>query len=137
MAFEEELVALVREMKGDVRKSLNTCEAAANYGKITVTNVDRATGAYVRRGVKEVLNLALRGDFKSAVAKMNEIVDQEGVSGEDFMKYANEVILSSHPESAEIAEVTGLSEYRIHEGAHTKLELSAYLAKLSKMASPA
>lgn len=126
---------LLDEMHGDMRHSINTLQRAMSYGGITIDNVRRATGSYQRAKVESVIRLALQGDLTKAINRMTELIVDEGIAGEEFMRYAGLIVGEVVPSSIEAAEAIGVSEYRIVTGAHTKIELTSLLAKLAKVGS--
>ena len=85
--------------------------------------------------MKEVIHAALEGDFSSARMKMIDLLQVSGMSEHDFIKYANQAISDSplFSSSVEAIEATADADYRLLMGANPDIQLSAYLAHLSKL----
>ena len=67
--------------------------------------------------------------------KMIELLQVSGMSEHDFIKYANQAI-SESPQlssSLEAIDATAEADYRLLMGANPDIQLSAYLAHLSKL----
>jgi len=128
-------LALIYETtEGDMRSALNMLQAASSLGAINNENTKKVTGLSGKAKVGEAIEVALEGDFSSARMKMIEILSVYGISEHDFIKYANDYITKSEfASSYEALEATAEADYRLLVGANPEIQLSAYLAQLSKI----
>lgn len=135
MSFTKSALALIYEnSEGDMRSSLNMLQAASSLGDINSENAKKVTGLSGKAKVGEAIELALDGDFSSARMKMIELLQVNGISEHDFIKYANDYISKSDfSTSYEALEATAEADYRLLVGANPEIQLSAYLAQLAQI----
>ncbi|HYB03751.1 MAG TPA: replication factor C small subunit, partial [Nitrososphaerales archaeon] len=120
--------------EGDMRSALNMLQAASSLGDISNENAKKVTGLSGKAKVGEVIEIALEGDFSSARTKMVELLQVNGISEHDFIKFANEYLTKSDFSSSfEALEATAEADYRLLVGANPEIQLSAYLAQLAKI----
>jgi replication factor C small subunit len=128
------LVSIYQTTEGDLRHALNMLQAASSMGDISVENINKVTGISGRAKVGEAIETALEGDFSSARSKMIELLQVNGISEHDFIKYANDYISKSkYGDSYEALDATAEADYRLLQGANPDIQLSAYLAQLAKI----
>jgi replication factor C small subunit len=134
LKFEREAIALIYEAtEGDMRHALNMLQAASVLGPIDTESVKRVSGISGRARVAEVIETALDGDFEEARLGLVRLLQVEGISELDFIKYANEAISKSKAYSSSIDAIraTAEADYRLLEGSNPEIQLSAYLAELA------
>jgi replication factor C small subunit len=133
--FEEKALAQICEVAGgDLRYSINTLQAAAGMGNITVSNVNVAAGISGKTKVGEVLRLALAGKFNDARARLLELTQVYGMSESDFMRYANQEVYDMKIDNTgELVEIMAEYDYRLTAGAHPDIQLAAFLAQLGRI----
>jgi replication factor C small subunit len=124
--------AIFEATQGDLRQAINLMQAASASGELTLEGVKAVTGATVKSRVSDVIKTALDGDFEGARTKMLELTRVYGIPERDFLKFANEAVLSMGLKDVGKA-VTVLAEYdfRLVEGAQPELQLTAMLAQLA------
>jgi len=132
----EALEAIYEISEGDMRRAINILQAAAALGKVTVDTVFKVVGMAKPREVREMLRLALKGDFTAARNMLRKLMIEYGLSGEDLVKQIHREIFSNEiniPEEARvlIADYIGEIHYRLVEGSDDDIQLSALLAWLS------
>lgn len=128
------LVSIYQTTEGDLRHALNMLQAASSMGDISVENINKVTGISGRAKVGEAIETALEGDFSSARTKMIELLQVNGISEHDFIKYANDYLSKSkYGDSYEALDATAEADYRLLQGANPDIQLSAYLAQLAKI----
>ncbi|MDA4130996.1 MAG: replication factor C small subunit, partial [Thaumarchaeota archaeon] len=128
------LTSIYQTTEGDLRHALNMLQAASSLGDISMENINKVTGISGRAKVGEVIEVALEGDFSSARTKMIELLQVNGISEHDFIKYANDYLSKSKfAESYGALEATAEADYRLLQGANPDIQLSAYLAQLAKI----
>jgi len=131
---EEALEALVHVSEGDMRRAVNSLQVAASLNdKITIDVVYQTTGTARPEEVKHLLETALRGDFTEARNKLDELMINYGLSGEDIIKQIHAGLFSlgiSDLEKVKLIDRTGEVEFRIVEGSNERIQLEALLAYL-------
>jgi replication factor C small subunit len=119
---------------GDLRHSINILQTASVMGPITVSNVLASLGLSGKSKVNDIIKLAVSGKFNDARAKLLELTAIYGMSEFDFLKYANEAVYSlnlAHPE--DFASLIAEYDYRLTHGSHPDIQLTAFLAQLSRI----
>ncbi|MEB3806329.1 MAG: replication factor C small subunit [Desulfurococcales archaeon] len=135
--YDEEALETIYEIsEGDMRKAINILQAAAAIGKVTVDVVFKVVGLAKPKEVREMLELALKGDFVAARNLMRKLMIEYGLSGEDLIKQIHREVMGTElniPEEARvlIADYVGEIHFRLVEGSDDDIQLSAFLAWLS------
>ncbi len=130
--YEEEALHLIYEYtQGDMRQAINQLQMAAALGRVTSDSVRQVLGMGRRSAVKEMVQLAVGGDFQSARKKLLELMRIYGMSEEDLLKFAFEEVMSSKDlDHAEAAKLFAEYDYRLGQGSNPEIQLSALLAEL-------
>lgn len=136
--LDEAIEAIWEESLGDMRKAINTLQAAAALNSVIDADaVYKALGKVTPAEVREMVKLALNGDFLSAREKLREALYSYGLSGVDIIKLVYREVTSpkglelDERERLEILELIGEINYRLVEGADDEIQLNALLAKLA------
>ena len=136
--LQDGLKAIVKISEGDLRKAVNTLQAAASLGKaVDEKSVFLVAGQAKPEDVKEMLDLALGGDFVEARNKLRMMLVEYGLSGVEIIKQVHSEIFNMKvPEKKKVslADVIGEVDYRISQGADEEVQLSAMLARLALVA---
>jgi len=129
---EDALDALVHVSGGDMRKAVNSLQVAASLGeKITVDLVYHTTGTARPEEVKELLQTAISGDFTAARNRLDEIMINYGLSGEDVIKQIHRTVFDldiPDYEKVKLMDRTGEIEFRMVEGSNERIQLESLLA---------
>jgi replication factor C small subunit len=129
---EDALDALVHVSQGDMRKAVNSLQVAASLGeKITVETVYHTTGTARPEEVRELLQTSISGDFIAARNRLDEIMINYGLSGEDIIKQIHRTIFDldiPDYEKVRLIDRTGETEFRIVEGSNERIQLESLLA---------
>jgi len=135
---QEGLEAIWEISDGDLRKAINILQSASALGVVDETSVYRVVGRVTPEEIREMITLALRGEFLKAREKLRQLMIYYGVSGVDILKILHREILNpkttlgiGEPERIEIADLIGEINYRLVEGADEEIQLSTLLAKLA------
>ncbi|MHA1595295.1 MAG: replication factor C small subunit [Candidatus Baldrarchaeia archaeon] len=132
---DDAINAILYIAEGDMRRAINTLQAAAALGKvIDAETVYKVTGRARPEEVREMLKMALDGKFLDARAKLRELLIRYGLSGIDIIRQIHREIFNLDlPEAwkVRLADVTGEIDFRISEGAHEEIQLSALLAQFA------
>jgi len=120
--------------EGDMRKAINTLQGASIHSKkITPDLVYRISSRARPKEIREMMELALKGEFTHAREKLNVLMVEQGLSGEDVMlQLYREVVNLGIPEKAKVKLVDRIGEYnfRLVEGANERIQVEALLAQL-------
>lgn len=129
------LQALTVASEGDLRKAINTLQAAASTGKpIDEKLVYEVVGKTKPSDVQDLLEIATKGDFMKARERLRSMLIQQGLSGKDVLKQIHsEILRMPIPEKnkIELIDATGEIDYRLIQGADEEVQLSSLLARLA------
>jgi len=138
---EDGIKAVIEVAEGDMRKAINTLQAAASLKKaVNEDSVYLVVGRAKPEDVKEMLELAFHGDFLKAREKLRLMLVEYGLSGIDIVKQIHsEIFRMNIPEKNKVAlaDAIGEVDYRLVEGADEEVQLSALLARLAIVADRA
>jgi len=119
---------------GDLRKGINTLQAAASMNKpISAKLVYSVTGKASPSDVQGMLSTAISGDFLGARKKLRDLIQKYGVAGIDIIRQIHTEIFKAEipePWKIKLAGITGEIDFRLVEGADEEIQLSALLARL-------
>jgi replication factor C small subunit len=129
------LKAVVSASEGDVRRAINTFQAAASFGKkVDEQTVFQVIGRAKPQDVVEILSLALKNKFIESRDRLRNLLIEYGISGQDVIKQLHsEVFRMDLPEAKkiEIVEAIGDADFRLAQGADEEVQLSALLAQIA------
>jgi len=120
---------------GDLRRAINTLQAAASLGKpIDSETVYSVIGRANPADVRGMLDLAMKGDFIGSRDKLREMILKYGVAGSDIIRQIHIEIfrMKNVPElwKVKLADVIGEVDFRLVQGSDEEVQLSALLARL-------
>ncbi|MGD8505533.1 MAG: replication factor C small subunit [Candidatus Bathyarchaeota archaeon] len=133
--LDEGLVAIFEVCGGDLRRAINTLQAAASLGK-PVSNqvVYSVIGRANPMDTREMMQLAMKGDFIGARNKLREMILKYGVAGSDIVRQIHREIFRMRDISelwkVKLADAVGEIDFRLISGADEEVQLSALLARL-------
>ncbi|WP_345780685.1 LAGLIDADG family homing endonuclease [Haloplanus pelagicus] len=127
--------ALVYAAGGDMRRAINTLQAAATTGEVvdeeavyTVTSTARP------EEIESMVEAAIEGDFPRARSTLETLLVDSGMAGGDVIdqlhRSAWEFDLGDR-RTVQLMERLGEADYRITEGANERVQLEAMLAALA------
>src|SRR5467141_27679 len=129
------LKTIVEVAEGDLRKAINTLQAAASRSKgITEDSVYQVVGRAKSTDVHEMLTHAMKGDFIKAREELRQLLVKYGLSGSEIVRQVHsEIFRLPVPEKKRISliEAVGEIDYRLVQGGDEEIQLSALLAKLA------
>jgi len=130
------LDAIFEVARGDLRKTTNTLQAAASLGRpIDAETVYSVIGRANPIDVREMITLAMKGDFIGSREKLREMILKYGLAGVDIIRQIHiEIFRSGIPEKWKIklADAIGEIDFRLIQGADEEVQLSALLARLTE-----
>lgn len=134
--------ALVYVAQGDMRKAVNSLQAAAFIDRdkpISRETIYRTTATANPEEVKTLVETALLGHFREAKKILDRMLHEEGLSGEDIVGQVYRVISDldnrdildlglSERRMVDLVDILGEIDFRLTEGASEKIQLEAMLA---------
>jgi replication factor C small subunit len=129
------LEAIFEVSGGDLRRAINTLQAAASLGKpIDENTVYSVIGRANPADVRGMLDLAMKGDFIGSREKLREMILKYGVAGSDIIRQIHIEIFRMkdvpEPWKVKLADVIGEVDFRLVQGSDEEVQLSALLARL-------
>ncbi|WP_048146487.1 LAGLIDADG family homing endonuclease [Pyrococcus abyssi] len=132
---EEGLQAILYIAEGDMRRAINILQAAAALDrKITDENVFLVASRARPEDIREMMLLALKGNFLKAREKLREILLKQGLSGEDVLVQMHREVFNlpiDEPMKVYLADKIGEYNFRLVEGANEMIQLEALLAQFT------
>ena len=128
--------ALLEVARGDLRTAINLLQASASTtNKIDEEAVYKVSSKAKPKQIEEVVQLSLSGKFVEARNKLNTIMIEQGLAGEDVIRQIHSVVLSGNvgvPEErlAELIDKIGEYDFRVIEGSDDRIQLDALLAQI-------
>lgn len=134
--YEKALETVYDISEGDMRKAINILQAAAALGEVREETVYKVVGLAHPKDVREMLQLALAGNFIESRKKLRDLMITYGLSGIDILKQVHREIFSQElklPEDVKImiSDYAGEIQFRLVEGADDEIQLNAFLARLA------
>lgn len=120
--------------EGDMRKAVNVLQGAAIHSKnITRDMIYKISSHAEPKEVREMVEFALEGKFQDARKKLDELIINYGLSGEDILiQMYREIDNLKIDERKKVALVEKIGEYnfRLVEGANERIQVEALLAQI-------
>ncbi len=127
--------ALVYAADGDMRRAVNSLQAAAVMGETVDEDAVYTITATARpEEIEAMVTSALEGDFTTARATLDDLLSNKGLSGGDVIDQLHRSVWDlglTDKEAVRTLDRIGETDYRITEGANEKIQLEAFLASLA------
>ncbi|MCX8162831.1 MAG: hypothetical protein N3E44_07630 [Candidatus Bathyarchaeota archaeon] len=127
--------AIYEVAEGDLRKAVNTLQAAASLGKPIIADVVYDVVGWVHpKEVAEMMDYALKGDFSKSRSSLRMLLYQRGYAGSDIIKRMHSRIFEldvSEKQKIELINYLGEIDFRVAQGADEEVQISAFLARLA------
>ncbi len=124
--------AIIYVSKGDMRRAINVLQAAAALKRKVDGKVIYEVSAVARpKEVRQMLKLALAGEFEEARGKLYDLLIGQGLAGEDILQQVHREIFNldvSERAKIELIDRVGEFDFRLREGASERIQLEAMLA---------
>lgn len=134
---EEAVEGLVHVARGDMRRAVNSLQVAASLNKhIDMDIIYQISGMANPEEVKNMLEIALGGNFVGARDRLDDIMVTYGLSGQDIIKQIHSSFFDlsiTDGDKVRLMDKTGEIEFRIVEGSNERIQLEALLAYLVMM----
>nr|WP_248895707.1 replication factor C small subunit [Haloplanus sp. XH21] len=132
---DDGLDALVYAAGGDMRRAINTLQAAATTGD-TVDDeaVYMVTSTARPEEVESMVEAAIEGDFQRARSTLETLLVDSGMAGGDVIDQLHRSAWEfdiDERRTVRLMERLGEADYRITEGANERVQLEAMLAALA------
>ena len=132
---DEGVDALVYAADGDMRRAINSLQAAATTGDVVDEEAVYAITATARpEEIESMVTDALDGDFARARSTLDVLLTETGMAGGDVIDQLHRSVWEfdlSEREAVRLMERIGEADYRIAEGANEQVQLESLLAALS------
>ncbi|MEM3422125.1 MAG: replication factor C small subunit [Candidatus Bilamarchaeaceae archaeon] len=129
---EEALSAIYYVSEGDMRKAINILQGAAMHSNhITAELVHKISSRAKPKEIREMVDLALKGDFKGARERLDKLIIEYGLSGEDVIfQIYREIPSLEVSEEKKVLLIDRIGEYnfRLVQGANERIQIEALLA---------
>jgi len=134
----EGLDAIFEVCGGDLRRAINTLQAAASLNKsVDAKVVYSIAGRANPADVQKMIETAMNGNFLEARKQLRDMIQKYGVAGSDIIRQVHlEIFRTNIPErwKIKLADIIGEIDYRLVEGSDEEVQLSALLARLVEAA---
>ena len=127
--------AIVYAADGDMRRAINSLQAAATTGEVVDEEAVYAITATARpEEIESMVTDALAGDFTRARSTLDTLLTDVGMAGGDVIDQLHRSVWTfdlAEREAVRLLERIGEADYRIAEGANEQVQLEALLATLA------
>ncbi len=132
---ETGLKSVVEVAEGDLRKAINTLQAASSVSSsVSEETIYQVVGRAKPTDVHAMLEHALKGDFIKAREELRSVLVKYGISGSEIVRQIHsEIFRLPLPEKRRISlvEAVGETDFRLVQGGDEEVQLSALLARLA------
>ena len=132
---EKALDAIFYVSEGDMRKALNVLQGCAIHSDHVTEELVHKTGSKATpKEVREMVDMALKGNFLGARENLDKLMITYGLSGEDVLfQVYREIPKLEVQERARIGivEAVGECNFRLVQGANERIQMEALLARLA------
>ncbi|GAB6879731.1 hypothetical protein JCM17823_20050 [Halorubrum gandharaense] len=132
---DEGVDALVYAANGDMRRAINSLQAAATTGEVVDEEAVYAITATARpEEIESMVSDALAGDFSKGRATLDRLLTETGMAGGDVIDQLHRSVWEfdlTEREAVRLMERIGEADYRISEGANEQVQLESLLAALA------
>ena len=127
--------ALVYAAGGDMRRAINSLQAAATTGEVVDEEaVYLITSTARPEEIEAMVTDAINGDFAKARATLDTLLTETGMAGGDIIDQLHRSVWDlgiDERAAVRLMERIGEADYRITEGANEQVQLEALLASLT------
>jgi replication factor C small subunit len=125
---------------GDLRRATNYLQVAATSSKerkLGLASLSKVVPEAEDDLIREMLDLALKGEFMKARELLYDLMGKHGVSGREIIRGANRAVGripdATGERQVEVVRALGEYDFRLTQGANEDIQLSAMLAQLSSI----
>jgi replication factor C small subunit len=132
---DDGLDALVYAANGDMRRAINSLQAAATTGEVVDEEaVYLITSTARPEEIESMVTAAVDGDFTRARTKLDSLLTEAGMAGGDVIDQIHRSVWEfdlSDRQAVRLMERVGEADYRITEGANEQVQLESLLASVA------
>ncbi len=132
---EDAYESIIYIADGDMRRAINTLQMAASISSDIDADIIYETSTAAKpEEVEDMVALALEAEFLDARDKLDTLLVDQGLSGEDIVKQVHKIVLEAGvPDDLKVRLIDRLgdTEYRLVMGANARVQLEAMLASFS------
>lgn len=133
--------AILHLAGGDLRRATNALQVAATLGKkIDDDTVYQTASAARPEEIRKLLDTALAGDFTGARERLDKLLIDRGLAGEDLIRQIHRGIFDlAVPDELKVTLIdkAGEAEFRLVEGSNDRIQLEALLAQIALLGGKA
>ncbi len=126
---------LIRICEGDLRRITNLLQISASTTSDITEEVVRKSANVARpEDIRGLVENAVESDFRKAKEKLDKLMVEDGLSGEDIIKQIHKEVYDIPIDSKKkmrLIDRIGETEFRLVEGADERIQLEALLADLA------
>lgn len=134
---DEGIEAIIYVSGGDMRRAINVLQAASALSEeIDEETVYQVSARASPEEVKEMMDLALDGEFEKARKKLMNLLIDQGLAGDDVLDQLHSEIFNldiPDPMKVKLIDRLGELDFRLVEGANERIQLEAALAHLARL----
>ena len=124
---------------GDLRKVVNILQVAASFSdSITSENLFQSSTVARPEDIGEIIKTALGGNFSGSRKKLEKLITEGGMAGEDIIGQMHKEIFNLPMDEevrVRIVDAIGEADFRLAEGADERIQIEALLARIQLMGS--
>jgi replication factor C small subunit len=122
---------------GDLRKAINLLQSVTTItgGKPTVHNVESLVGKATPESIVKLIDALRLGNFNDARSILYDFKSVSNLDGQEIIKLIFNELMMRNMLTPEVVETLAEYEYRIINSAYDEIQLTALIAKLSKLLS--
>jgi replication factor C small subunit len=132
------LARIYQMSEGDLRSAVNYLQVGAiraKDGKLDLATVEKVLPVAENELIRDMLMLALEGDFIKSRDVMYALMGKHGLSGREILRGANReasrISELGNEKRVELVRALGECDFRLTQGANEDIQISAMLAQLS------
>lgn len=125
--------------QGDLRKAVNILQVAASFSN-TIDSDNLYTSSALARPeiISELITLPLQGKFAAARERLEEMITQGGLAGEDILTQMHRELFNIPMDDdvrVRVLDAIGEVDFRLVEGADERIQIEALLARIQLLGS--
>jgi replication factor C small subunit len=129
---DDGMEAIIYVAGGDLRRATNSLQVAAALGtKIDADAIYKSTQTVKPDEIKNLLNVALEGDFAKARKDLEKILIDYALAGEDLIRQIHRTVFDlqiKERDKVRLVDKIGEVEFRMVEGGNPRIQLESLLA---------
>ncbi len=140
---ELSLDAIIYISEGDLRKAVQCLETSSLVGNvcngkkiINIYSVYKSSGLAHPKYIRELIEIALKGNFVSAVDRLDILIIEEGLNGIDIIKQMFKEIMELNIVDGmkiDLVDRLGECDFRISEGANERIQMKWLITQIIKI----